>query len=160
MRGNRSNFRWKTAIEYEEEDLASDSDDEKRIQRSERKVEGKSKSASRKFGLNLPRAVPCFKISIFPHSITLFYILQRIYCTLSRSEAQQMIHKAILAVVLSFLVLSRSGFNRSLLITLLAEVHVFFWKALAGSLLKCYQSFVIFIKQLTFWDYRYILDTN
>ena len=35
-----------------------------------------------------------------------------------------------------------SGFNRSLLITLLAEVHVFFWKTLAWSSLKCYQSFI------------------
>ena len=32
---------------------------------------------------------------------------------------------------------------RGLLITLLAEVHVLFWKTLAGSLLKCYQSFTI-----------------
>ena len=43
IRGNRSNFGWKTAIEYEQDDLASDSDDEKRMQRSERAEKRKSK---------------------------------------------------------------------------------------------------------------------
>ena len=43
---------------------------------------------------------------------------------------------------------------------LLAEVHVFCWKTLAGSLLKYYQSFLILTKQPTFWDYSQILENN
>ena len=108
--------------------MASDSDDEKRTQKSERAAKRKLKVKCRKFGLNgptggfqlafrkestlgqessfgpmpyssnrlpqpsaprFPGAGPCFKISILPNSITLFYILQRICCTLSRSEGHQ-----------------------------------------------------------------------
>ena len=49
-----SEFDWKTAIEYEQDDLASDSDDEKRIQKSERAAERKLKLKRRKYALNLP----------------------------------------------------------------------------------------------------------
>ena len=44
------------------------------------------------------------------------------------------------------------GFSRSPLTMLLAEVHVFCWNPLAGSLLKYHQSLLILTKQLTFWD--------
>ena len=100
--------------EYEQDYLASDSEDEKRIQKSERAAERKLKVKRGKIGLNRPtggfqpafreestlsqelsfgpwpyssnrllqllaaprfaRAGPCFKISIFPHSIILFHI--------------------------------------------------------------------------------------
>ena len=48
---------------------------------------------------------------------------------------------------ISFIVLSfREGRVQVSIETLLVKVHVFFWKTLVGSLLKCYQSL------LTFWD--------
>ena len=51
---DRSEFGWKTAIEYEQDDLASDSDNEKRIQKSERAAERKLKLKRRKYALNRP----------------------------------------------------------------------------------------------------------
>ena len=51
---DRSEFGWKTAIEYEQDDLASDSEDEKRIHKSERVAERKLKIKRGKFGLNGP----------------------------------------------------------------------------------------------------------
>ena len=51
---NRSEFGWKTAIEYEQDDLASDSEDEKRTQKSKRAAERKLKVKRGKFGLNSP----------------------------------------------------------------------------------------------------------
>ena len=45
-------FSWTTAIEYEQDDLASDCEDEKCIQKSERAAERKLKVKHGKFGLN------------------------------------------------------------------------------------------------------------
>ena len=59
---DKSEFGWSTAIEYEQDDLASDYEDEKRVQKSERAAKRKlkvkrgkiwPKSSNRKF-FNLP----------------------------------------------------------------------------------------------------------
>ena len=51
---DKSEFSWRTAIEYEQDDLASDYEDEKRIQKSEHATERKWKAKRGKFGLNRP----------------------------------------------------------------------------------------------------------
>ena len=51
---DRSELGWGTAIEYEQDDLASGYEDEKRMQKSERAAERKLKVKRRKFGLNRP----------------------------------------------------------------------------------------------------------
>ena len=40
-------------------------------------------------------------------------------------------------------IMQNLGFSRSPLTVLLAEVHVFWWNTLAGSLIKCHQSLLI-----------------
>ena len=50
----KSEFGWRTAIEYELDDLASDHEDEKHIQKSERAAKRKLKVKHGKFDLNRP----------------------------------------------------------------------------------------------------------
>lgn len=87
---DKSQFGWSTVLEYQSDELASDSDDEKKIFRSERRAEKRMKDAKRKRIRSRPysrpsnpkgkdeqrnvdyvppssarRIGPCFKISIF-----------------------------------------------------------------------------------------------
>ena len=51
---DKSEFGWRTAIEYEQDDLASDCEDEKRIQKSVYAAKRKWKAKRGKFCLNRP----------------------------------------------------------------------------------------------------------
>ena len=104
---DKSEYGWATVNEYLSDELASDTDDEKRIYRSEKRAEKKYKDKQRQrlrnvskstppSSLQAPRGLqalgvgrklgPCFKISIFHFFLYLLYSLRLYEQSLIRSN--------------------------------------------------------------------------
>ena len=104
---DKSEYGWMTVNEYLSDELASDSDDEKRIYRSERRAEKRVREKKRQRNLKrscsyrapststqnvdrpYKRLGPCFKISIKPLNIFLMFLIFRTPLFAFNSFAEQ-----------------------------------------------------------------------